>query len=115
MEIDEEARALAWRRAALQQPQSVVRAQYRPEEWATRPDPTAILDEPATEEIDRVLLGDLLRDDAADAVAYTVYRAATQTTSVVVGPRLTDSRDLYAWVLFAKYRRPPPFSTVTLC
>ena len=98
MTIDDEARALAWRKAERTQGRDVVMRGYRPEEWATPADPTAILDEPSTEEIDRVLLGDLLRDDAVDALAYASGR----------GPlSVPGDRNLYAWLVATKYCRPP--------
>ncbi len=44
-EPDEEAKALAWQRAARRQGRAVVRASFRPETWATPTDPTIILDD----------------------------------------------------------------------
>jgi hypothetical protein len=45
MKLDDEARALAYQRARRQQGREVVFAGYRREQWATQPDPTAILDD----------------------------------------------------------------------
>ncbi len=47
---DLEARALAWQRAKERQGSEIVRASFRAEDWAARPDPTDILgpaDQPA--------------------------------------------------------------------